>query len=57
MTPERREQISRLYQAALARDIAMPFVIGTRLWHYQIVAPLGAGGMGEGCFAALPIVD
>src|SRR5262245_25966542 len=25
----------------------MPFAVGTRLGHYEIATPLGAGGMGE----------
>jgi hypothetical protein len=27
---------------------AMPLTIGSRLGSYEIVAPIGAGGMGEG---------
>src|SRR5262249_41640312 len=46
--PLRRPAARRACPGVLLYDSPMPLTPSTRLGHYEIVAPLGAGGMGEG---------
>jgi serine/threonine protein kinase len=48
------EPVGRVHEGLLAAEVPsvesalpMPLSIGRRLGHYEITAPLGAGGMGE----------
>src|SRR6266536_525207 len=44
---QRRDELVRRAEGARADEIAMALTAGTRLGPYEIVALLGAGGMGE----------